>query len=299
MAARAGLPRVTVYILVGFALGPHALLRLVEPGGLNESLLLSGGTEAPLDVISQLAIGFILFGIGGAFRFQTLRRVGPRVLLISGAEIITTAILVGLAVLAGTQDWRLAIIAPALAISSAPSATLVTLREVEAEGPASRSIILCVGQNNLVALFIFPVLLSLAFGSGTALSATGFAITALGIGVGLGLVAAIAVEAIHDRRDLVILGLLTVLAALGFSNWVESGSAGLAMLACFAAGLTIANASSHWESLFRYVENTVYPLYVLFSSPRGVIFMSKLSQLLDFSALHLFWQEPAGNSSEL
>jgi Kef-type K+ transport system membrane component KefB/CBS domain-containing protein len=269
LAARAGLPRVTVYILVGFALGPHALLRLVEPGGLSASLLLSSGTEAPLDVISQLAIGFILFGIGGAFRFQTLRRVGPRVLLISGAEIITTAILVGLAVLAGTQDWRLAIIAPALAISSAPSATLVTLREVEAEGPASRSIILCVGQNNLVALFIFPILLSLAFGSGTALSATGFSITALGIGVGLGLVAAIAVEAIHDRRDLVILGLLTVLAALGFSNWVESGSAGLAMLACFAAGLTIANASSHWESLFRYVENTVYPLYVLFFVAAG------------------------------
>ena len=269
MAGRAGIPRVTVYILVGFALGPHALLRGVQPGGLGESLLLGVGTEVPLDVISQLAIGFILFGIGGAFRFRTLRRVGPRALVVSSAEITTTALLVGLAVLAGTQDWRLALVAPALAISSAPSATLVTLREVEAEGPASRCIILCVGQNNLVALFVFPVLLSVAFGSGMALSATASALAALAIGAGLGLVAAIAVEVIHDRRDLVILGLLTVLAALGFSNWVEAGSTGLAMLACFAAGLTIANASSHWESLFRYVENTVYPLFVLFFVAAG------------------------------
>ena len=63
-----------------------------------------------------------------------------------------------------TGDWRLAVIAPALAISSAPSATLVTLREIEADGPTSRSLILCVGNNNLVALFLFPLLLAVAFG---------------------------------------------------------------------------------------------------------------------------------------
>ena len=40
--------------------------------------------------------------------------------------------------------------------SSAPSATLLTLREVEAEGRTSRALLLLVGLNNLITLLVFP-----------------------------------------------------------------------------------------------------------------------------------------------
>jgi hypothetical protein len=59
-----------------------------------------------------------------------------------------------------TRDAALAILASVLATSSAPSATLLTLREVEAEGPASRSLIQLVGLNNLATLIAFPLLLA-------------------------------------------------------------------------------------------------------------------------------------------
>ena len=268
-AARVGVPRVTVYILVGLALGPNIGLRLFEAEGGVGQFLLGPHTTGVLDVFKQLGVGFILFGIGAEFRLETFREVGLRVLRVSASEIGITGALVGAAVYAGSGDWRLAVIAPALAISSAPSATLVTLREVEAEGPASRCLILCVGLNNLVALLAFPLLLSLAFGGGHPAQVTAFALVALTGGGVIGFGAAVWLESITGRRELVLLGLLVVLAALGFVHWFDTGSGGLGMLGCFAAGLTLANVSPHSDTLFRYLENTVYPIYVFFFIAAG------------------------------
>ncbi|MBW2386339.1 MAG: cation:proton antiporter [Deltaproteobacteria bacterium] len=269
MAARIGVPRVTVYLLVGVVLGPDVGQRFFDEGGLAAGLLLGPHSELALGVVKQLAVGFILFGVGAEFRFQTLREVGPRILGLSAAEIGTTGLLVGLAVGAGTGDWRLAVIAPALAIASAPSATLVTLREIEADGPTSRSLILCVGNNNLVALFLFPLLLAVALGVGHPAQATAFALLALVAGGLIGFGAAVWLESITGRRELVLLGMLVVFAALGLVHWIAAGSTGLGMLACFAAGVALANGSSHSSALFRNVENTVYPLYVLFFIAAG------------------------------
>ncbi|MBW2245311.1 MAG: cation:proton antiporter [Deltaproteobacteria bacterium] len=86
IAARIGVPRVTVYLLVGVALGPHVGLRFFDEGGLATGLLLGPHTEPALEVVKQLAIGFILFGVGAEFRFQTFREVGPRILGLSAAS---------------------------------------------------------------------------------------------------------------------------------------------------------------------------------------------------------------------
>ncbi len=264
LAARAGIPRVTIYLLVGLAMGPQVALPLFAPDSAAAVLLLGPATREPLAAIEQLAVGFILFGVGGEFRFRDFRRLGPRVLVLSGSEVGLTALLVGLAVFAGTGDWRLAGIAPALAVASAPSATLVTLREVEAEGPTSRALIMCVGHNNLAVLLAFPLLLALTYGVGQPGEATLLALAALLGGGGVGLAAAVGLESISGRREMVLLGLLVVLTALGGAHWMEPGSTGLGMLGCFAAGVAVTNGSPHSPALFRYLENTVYPLYVLF-----------------------------------
>jgi Kef-type K+ transport system membrane component KefB len=263
-ASRFGVPRVSVYLLVGLALGPHVGMKLAPEGPVTQALLLGAGTEGALHAIEQLAIGFILFGIGVQFSFAAFRRVGPRVLTVSASEILGTSLLVGLVVALFTGDWRLALVAPALAVSSAPSATLVTLRELEADGPASRCLLLCVGQNNLAVLLAFPLLVSLAFGGGGAGTATLAALLAIAGGGVLGFVAAVWLEAISGRRELVLLAIVLVVGLLGAVQWLAPGSTALGMLACFSAGVALANGSPHSEPVFRYTENTVYPLYVLF-----------------------------------
>jgi len=254
---------------VGLLLGPHVLLRWIPAESPLAGLLLGPASAGPLVAAEQIAIGFILFGIGAEFRFATFRREGPRIFAVSAAEILATGLLVGGAVWLATESAALAVIAPALAISSAPSATLVTLREVEAEGPASRSLILAVGHNNLVALLLFPLLLALAFGSGEPGGATLRALAALVGGAVFGFAAAVWLEAITGRRELVILGVVVVVGSLGLGRVLEPASVGAGMLACFAAGLALSNGSPHAEALFRYVENTVYPFYVLFFISAG------------------------------
>ncbi len=268
-ASRVGVPRVTVYLLVGLLLGPHVGLSAVSEDGIAASLLLGPETAVPLRVLQELGVGFILFGIGSAFQFSAFREVGPKILAVSAAEIGLTSLFVGTAVYATTGDWRLGLIAPALAVSSAPSATMVTLREVEAEGPASRLLILCVGHNNLFVLLAFPLLLSLAFGVGDAIAATGAAVGALLGGGVIGYGAAIWLESITGRREMVLLGILVVLAPLGLAHMVPGGGTSLGMLACFGAGVALSNGSPHAEEMFRYLENTVYPIYVLFFIAAG------------------------------
>jgi hypothetical protein len=223
VASSHGIPRVTVYLLVGFLLGPQLGMRLVESEGPALRFLLGAETEVPLRVLQELAIGFILFGIGASFRFPTFREVGPRVVGVSAAEIGITSLLVGGTVYAATGDWRLGVIAPALAVSSAPSATLVTLREIEAEGPTSRCLILCVGHNNLIVLLAFPLLLSLAFGVGDPGEATISALIALAGGGAIGFGAAVWLESITGRREMVLLGILAVLAPLGLAQGGRQG----------------------------------------------------------------------------
>lgn len=258
-----------MYLLVGLALGPQVGLALVGTDAAAARFLLGPQTETALRVLQELGVGFILFGIGAAFRFSAFREVGPRVLTVSAAEIGLTSLLVGGCVYAATGDWRLGVIAPALAVSSAPSATMVTLREVEAEGPVSRLLIMCVGHNNLFALLAFPLLLSLAFGAGNPAEATGIAALALIGGGAIGFGAAIWMESITGRRELVLLGIMVVLGPLGLAHWLESGGTGLGMLACFGAGAALANGSPRADELFRYLENTVYPIYVLFFIAAG------------------------------
>jgi len=269
LASRFGVPRVSVYLLVGLLLGPHVGLRVFGPDSNPALLLLGAPTEVPLRVLQELGVGFILFGIGSAFRIATFREVGARVTGVSAVEIGATSLLVGGAVFAVTGDWRLGLIAPTLAVSSAPSATMVTLREVEAEGPTSRLLILCVGHNNLFVLLAFPLLLSLTFGVGDPAAATFAAVAALLVGASIGFGAAIWLESITGRREMVLLGILVVIGAMGLAHLVPSGGTALGMLGCFGAGLALANGSPHGEELFRYLENTVYPIYVLFFIAAG------------------------------
>ena len=104
VASRHGIPRVTVYLLVGLILGPQVGLAFVDSEGVLAQFLLGGDSEEPLRVLQELGVGFILFSIGAAFRFPVFREVGPRILGISAAEIGLTSVLVGVGVYVATGD---------------------------------------------------------------------------------------------------------------------------------------------------------------------------------------------------
>jgi Kef-type K+ transport system membrane component KefB/CBS domain-containing protein len=259
-----GLPRVTAYLLVGILLGPHLLGRLVPPDSPGAFLLIGPAAHEVLGWTKRLALGFILFRVGSEFRFAQLRRVGPRILLLSICEVGTCAALVSATVLLVTGDAPLAMVAGLMATSSAPSATLLTLREVEADGPASHALIQLVGLNNLVTLLAFPLVLVVAFDVGQPLVATRTALLALAGGAALGVGMAISLETLKLERERAVGGIVLVLAALGLAQFIDAGSTSSAMLACLAAGIAVSNGSHYSEQMSVAVDAGVYPLYVLF-----------------------------------
>ncbi|MFQ5506628.1 MAG: cation:proton antiporter, partial [Planctomycetota bacterium] len=260
-----GLPKVTVFLLAGLALGPNVLLRFFDAESVFGRFLLTDASRPTFDLVKFLAIGFILFRVGGEFRIPTLRRLGPRILLLSSSEILATFALVFLAVFAVSGSLGLALIAPLLATSTAPSATLLTLRELESEGPATRCTMILVGMNNLFTLLLFPIVLALDLTHAGPLSATGVSLIAIGGGLALGLGAALALESFSMPTDQPVLGVLLVLACLGLAHAIEPASAfSNSMLCCFAAGVVVSNASPHAGELQGSLERVVFPLYVLF-----------------------------------
>ena len=268
-AARLGVPQVTVYLLMGIVLGPHGIAALDWMPAWTGVFTLEAQDHHALEVLEHIAIGFILYRVGTEFRFQDLRRIGPRVVALSLGEVLLTGGLVFLAVWSVTGNLIVASIAPVLAISSAPSATLLTLREVEADGRASRAILLLVGLNNLTTLLIFPIPLALAFGVGDPTSAILVALGALGIGGAVGLVISIVLESAGRVRYRTLLGVIGVIACVGLVGFLPGDPVGLAMLACFGAGVAVVNSSPHAEEFTLDLERAVYPLYALFFVAAG------------------------------
>ena len=105
-------PEVTGYLLAGVALGPSAL------GWLSEENL------GALAVLSEVALGLILFSVGSVFEFSLFRRIGRQVVVITAIESAFAAFLVAGGALWLGQSWRVALLLGTIAMATAPASTL-------------------------------------------------------------------------------------------------------------------------------------------------------------------------------
>ena len=136
LAKRLNLPAVTAYLITGLLLGPYCL------GGLN---LLELGFNTPqevssLDMISQVALGFIAFTIGNEFRLEQLKHMGRQAITVGILQAVVTTALVDIALVAvhfinpELISISSAITLGAIAAATAPAATLMVVRQYKADG---------------------------------------------------------------------------------------------------------------------------------------------------------------------
>lgn len=158
------IPRVVGFLLGGVALN-LLLAWLFGTGGnveAKQALIVAGD---PLHVIKDLALGLILFTIGGVFERSRFRSVVRRVLKISVLEmsLVLLFVFVGCGIISLiTQSEQgiaanmiLAVLLGTAAIATAPAATLFVLQEYDAKGPITDTILGLTGVNNIVCIVLF------------------------------------------------------------------------------------------------------------------------------------------------
>ncbi|MEW6747334.1 MAG: cation:proton antiporter [Planctomycetota bacterium] len=261
------LPRVTAYLVAGVVMGPSGLGSLAEcstdaaPPFWSLLTLREAHLEA-LSPLSDLALAFIMFHVGGEFVLERFRRVGRRILVISLCEALATGIAVGtLSAVFGTSV-EIAVLLGIISMATAPGATLVVVRELDAEGPLAHNLLLLVGLNNLVCLVVYPIVFVWLAGVGSPVLA-GLRITATLAGGGLlGFLVAFLVERCGGPREITLLSLSALVLATGLA--ALSGYRADVLASTLAMGVVCVNASARGREPFDRLDDVAQPLFVVF-----------------------------------
>lgn len=159
LAKKLGLPAVTAYLIAGLLLGPYCLGALGFSGlGFNSEEQVNA-----LNILSQVALGFIAFTIGNEFRMSQLKSMGQRVIVVGILQAVVTTVLVDIALVAlhfikpDLISISSAITLGAIAAATAPAATLMVVRQYKADGPMTHLLLMVVALDDAVGLVLFSV----------------------------------------------------------------------------------------------------------------------------------------------
>jgi Kef-type K+ transport system membrane component KefB len=145
------IPAITSYILLGILLGPHAF------NIIGEGLLASS------ELLSNIVLGFIAFHIGKNFSVENFKSIGRVILSMSIGETIGAwiCVTVGIYYLAN-QPFHIALLFGAIAPATAPTTTMMVIRQYKARGLFTDVLLGTVAIDDAWGIIIFSLSLSIA-----------------------------------------------------------------------------------------------------------------------------------------
>ena len=158
------LPDVTAYLIAGVLIGPYCLGALhIE--GLGFPTM---DSVSRLTLISEVALGFIAFSIGNEFRLEDLKHTGKQAFVVGVVQALMATLFVDIALIAlhflmpDKLSVAQAITLGAIATATAPSATLMVVRQYKAKGPLTSLLLPVVALDDAVGLVVFAVSFGIA-----------------------------------------------------------------------------------------------------------------------------------------
>jgi Kef-type K+ transport system membrane component KefB len=253
-------PEVTAYVLVGVALGPSVL------GWI------SARNVSSLHILSQVALGLILFSVGSVFRFEHFRHIGRRVVLLTLWESSATGLLVFSAAMLLGQPWPLAALLGTASMSTAPAATLMVLRECDSRGPLTDILRAMVAVNKVVVLAVFTLTMALIRLTRPASASlfdvlfdAGFSFVwellgSAALGFLVGLLLAVWCSRIKDYGEVQMLLAGSILLCVGLSLLLDLSP----LLSSLAVGATMVNLTPTSQRLTAALARLDPPIYAIF-----------------------------------
>ena len=278
LAKKLNLPAVTAYLVAGLLLGPYCI------GALN---ILGIGFNTPqevsnLDIISQVALGFIAFTIGNEFRLEQLRHMGRQAITVGIAQAVFTTVLVDIALVAlhfinpTLISISSAITLGSIAAATAPAATLMVVRQYKADGPLTKLLLLVVAIDDAVGLVLFSasfgVAVALESGTVSLLTVLVEPLVEIVLSLLLGGIAGWVLFRVEkyfysrSKRLSISIGFVLLTVGLSMAEFEVAGvHCGFSLLlVCMMTGTVFCNICDFSEELMGRVDSWTAPLFVLF-----------------------------------
>ena len=272
------LPDVTAYLIAGILIGPVCLGRLGVPGlGFQTYDQIEN-----LNILSNLALGFIAFAIGSEFMLPKLKTIGKQATVIAVVQSVLAAVFVAVALSAlhfifpSKLSLPTAITLGAVASATAPAATLMVIRQYKAKGPVTDILLPVVALDDAVGLVCFAV------AQGVSKSLLGGSVNVVGIivepvlsivgslllGSLLGWILAEGEKIFHSNRNRLILTISAVTLTVALSMLeIRIGSVTLSfssLLVCMMLGTVFCNICPLAEDIMDREDKWTAPIYCLF-----------------------------------
>ena len=255
LAKKVSLPNVTGYLVAGLVLGPYVL------GVVPKD------TVTAMSMVSEMALGFIALSIGAEFKLSYFKEVGAAPVVIAIFEGLAASACVTCGLLAIGKPVTLALVLGAIASATAPAATIMVIRQYNARGPVTKTLLSVVALDDAVALIAFGFAVAIAKainGGGDVGRSIAEPFIELGLSILIGAVAALAMKIpLHffkkqSNRLCAIVGFVFLTSAVASKVGASS------LLTCMIFGALLANISKDADDVFRISDTVTPPIFMLF-----------------------------------
>ena len=255
------LPNVTGYILAGVLIGPYVLNMI--PASIIDNM----------SFISDLALGFIAFGVGKFFKKNVIKSAGLKIIVITVFESLLAGILVTIfiGICFPNLGWSFALLLGAIATATAPASTLMTINQYKAKGEFVNTLLQVVALDDIVCLLVFSVVSAIvSTTSNDGLDVMSIALPILYniafivIGFIAGFVLGFLVEKRSSNSQLIIA--VAMICGISGACIILNISP---LLSCMIFGASYINFKED-EKLFKYIDHFTPPIMLLFFVVSGM-----------------------------
>lgn len=255
-------PAVAGYIIAGLLLGTS---------GLN---IVTGSTIEQLSFVSDFALGIIAFNIGSELKVSVLKKLGKAIFIIAACEALGAFILVGGITFLLTKDISIALILGAVSSATAPAATVMVLKEYNARGPLTSTLLGVVAVDDAICLMIYAVASSIAKVFIKHETATMYKVLVHPVmeiafsilaGALLGIVLTYLIKISKKETELLPFVIGTIILLVGIADKFHLSP----LLCTMSLGIIVANISSNSRRAFLTTENFSPPIITAFFTLAG------------------------------
>lgn len=256
------IPRISFLLLIGLFLGPLGL-NILSPSDKHQWLSVSAD-------IALVMVGFLL---GGHFTRKAVREQGPLVLRFSLAIVAVSAIMVFSGLMLFGASLEVAILLAGIATATDPAAIVDVIKETQAKGLFTRTLMGVVAIDDALGLIAFSLLLAFAqsLNGGTGWGHVLVSLWEIGgaliLGGGVGFIMASTLSILHpedcpkqkERVFMETLGFVLLCGGLAIYLKVSF------LLSSMMLGVVLVNMIP-WNCvpIFHAIEGIVWPFLILF-----------------------------------